>query len=63
MQVTFIAGIITFKSLGRQTFGRLQSKLFPPYFAISAVTVALQIATLKYALPGGLQRQQMTSLG
>ena len=26
---TFIAGIVTFKNLPRQTFGRLQSKLFP----------------------------------
>ena len=61
--VTFIAGLTMFKNLPRQTFGRLQSKLFPQYFALSVSTVILQLATLKYGLPIGLQREQLTSLG
>lgn len=61
--VTFVAGLVMFKNMGRQAFGRVQSKLFPKYFAISVLTLALQIGTLRYALPGGLQREQLTSLG
>ena len=63
LQVTFVAGLVQFKNLPRQQFGRLQSKLFPIYFLISIVTLALQIGTLKFALPGGLQPQQARSLG
>jgi hypothetical protein len=61
--VTFIAGLTMFKNLPRQTFGRLQSKLFPQYFALSVTTLILQLATLAYGLPIGLQREQLTSLG
>lgn len=52
-----------FKTLPRQAFGKLQAKLFPKYFLVSVLTLALQIGTLKFALPGGLPREQLTSLG
>lgn len=52
-----------FKNMGRQSFGKIQAKLFPKYFLLSILTLALQIGTLKYALPGGLQSEQQTSLG
>lgn len=44
---TFIAGITMFKNLPRQTFGKLQAKLFPKYFALSSVFLVLQLVTLK----------------
>lgn len=44
---TFVAGITMFKNLPRQTFGKLQAKLFPKYFALSSFTLALQLITLK----------------
>jgi len=44
---TFIAGITMFKNLPRKTFGRLQSKLFPKYFMLSAVAILLQLITVK----------------
>lgn len=40
---TFIAGITMFKNLPRQTFGRLQSKLFPKYFNLCSISVVLQV--------------------
>ena len=36
-----------FKNLPRQTFGKLQSKLFPKYFSLCSLTIMLQIVTLK----------------
>lgn len=54
---------VMFKNMGRQAFGKVQAKLFPKYFLLSVVTLALQIGTLKFALPIGLQREQLTSLG
>jgi len=44
---TFVAGITMFKNLPRQTFGKLQAKLFPKYFALSSIMLVLQLATLK----------------
>jgi len=44
---TFIAGITMFNNLPRQTFGRLQAKLFPKYFALSSIAILLQLVTLK----------------
>jgi len=41
---TFIGGITMFQNLPRQTFGKLQSKLFPKYFNVCAVTIALQVS-------------------
>jgi Domain of unknown function (DUF4149) len=48
---TFVLGITMFKNLPRQTFGKLQAKLFPMYFALSSVTIVLQVRSFKlYAL-------------
>lgn len=54
---------VMFKNMGRQAFGKVQAKLFPKYFLVSVLTLAVQIATLKFAMPIGLQREQLTSLG
>ena len=43
---TFVAGITMFKNLPRQTFGKLQAKLFPKYFALGSVTLILQLVSL-----------------
>lgn len=59
---TFFAGILMFKNLPRQTFGRLQSHLFPAYFCILAATIIIQAATL-YLSPAGLARPQAINLG
>ena len=44
---TFVAGITMFKNLPRRTFGSLQAKLFPKYFALSSAALVLQVATLR----------------
>jgi putative copper export protein len=46
---TFILGITMFKNLPRKTFGNLQAKLFPMYFALSSIAIILQVSTLKFA--------------
>jgi hypothetical protein len=50
---TFVAGIVMFKNLPRQMFGRLQAKLFPLYFVILATTALVAFATLAAATQGG----------
>jgi hypothetical protein len=52
---TFILGLTMFKNLPRQTFGKLQSKLFPKYFSLCSITIVLQvrynvIATLTFCI-------------
>ena len=42
---TCIAGLTMFKNLPRQTFGKLQSKLFPKYFSLCSLTIVLQVST------------------
>jgi len=42
---TFVAGITMFRNLPRQTFGKLQAKLFPKYFQLSSVCIVLQVST------------------
>ena len=59
---TFFAGILMFKNLPRQTFGKLQSHLFPAYFSIIAATLFIQAATLALS-PAGLAKPQAISLG
>lgn len=41
---TFIFGLTAFKTLPRRQFGKLQSKLFPKYFNVCALTVLLQVS-------------------
>jgi len=42
---TLVIGIVLFKQLPRQTFGRVQSKLFPIYFGVSAACILLCLGT------------------
>mmetsp|Transcript_27404 Transcript_27404/g.76930 ORF Transcript_27404/g.76930 Transcript_27404/m.76930 type:complete len:273 (-) Transcript_27404:44-862(-) len=44
---TFIFGITAFRNLPRQTFGKLQAKLFPKYFLLGSICLVLQILTLR----------------
>ena len=57
--VTFFAGIAMFKNLPRQTFGRLQSRLFPLYFSVVASCSVFALSSLYFG-PGLLQRQAVT---
>ena len=43
MYTTFIAGITMYRNLPRQTFGKLQSKLFPQYFFLCSASIVLQV--------------------
>lgn len=58
---TFFLGIAMFRSLGRQAFGRLQSKLFPIYFSVVAAATVFQAASLAFG--GGILKPQAISLG
>ena len=58
---TFFLGIAMFRSLGRQAFGRLQSKLFPIYFSVVAASTLFQAASLAFG--AGILRPQAVSLG
>ncbi|GLI65156.1 hypothetical protein VaNZ11_008608 [Volvox africanus] len=46
---TFFVGITMFKNLPRQTFGKVQSKLFPQYFALTTGANLLALVTLALA--------------
>jgi predicted membrane protein len=59
---TFIAGITMFKNLPRQTFGKVQSKLFPIYFNLGAITISLQLLTLA-KLPALMTKNVLRTLG
>eukprot|EP00929_Paragymnodinium_shiwhaense_P083988 TRINITY_DN44894_c0_g1_i1.p1 TRINITY_DN44894_c0_g1~~TRINITY_DN44894_c0_g1_i1.p1 ORF type:complete len:325 (-),score=62.57 TRINITY_DN44894_c0_g1_i1:241-1215(-) len=49
---TFVAGITMYKSLPRQTFGKLQAKLFPKYFQMGAAcSAALLLTSMRLGLP------------
>ena len=58
---TFIAGITMFQNLPRQTFGKLQAKLFPKYFALGSITLVLQLVTLR-SLPVSIQTASTKAL-
>ena len=58
---TFFLGLAMFRNLPRQTFGRLQAKLFPIYFAVVAATTLFQFASLAFG--PGLLKPQAVSLG
>jgi prepilin signal peptidase PulO-like enzyme (type II secretory pathway) len=60
---SFIFGIVAFRNLPRQTFGKLQAKLFPKYFTVSAAAPALLLATLNYLTGGAPPAKEMTLLG
>lgn len=60
---TFIAGITMFKNLPRQTFGRLQSKLFPLYFGLNAVCTTVMLGTLKFGLTSVIPAREYHLIG
>ncbi len=50
---TFVAGITMYKNLPRQTFGKLQARLFPKYFSLCSITILLQVrrVSVVFVLP------------
>ena len=56
---TFVLGITMFKNLPRQTFGKLQAKLFPKYFLLSTITIMLQVSVLSLVSVKGLNDRGM----
>ena len=58
---TFVAGITMFKNLPRQTFGKLQAKLFPKYFLLGSITLLLQLITLP-SLPATIKMASTKAL-
>lgn len=46
-----------FKNLPRQTFGRVQSKLFPIYFGLSSACSAIQLGVLLFGAAAAPQKQ------
>lgn len=60
---TFIAGLTMFKNLPRHTFGKLQSKLFPPYFALLSAANAICLSTIAFAPGSSLPKGQAIALG
>lgn len=60
---SFVLGIVAFKNLPRQTFGKLQSKLFPKYFALSTAVPGILLATLYYSTGGMPPLQEVRLLG
>ncbi|KAM2965037.1 hypothetical protein FF2_022767 [Malus domestica] len=48
---TFIGGIIMFKNLPRHQFGNLQSKMFPAYFTIVGICLAVSAGSFGYLHP------------
>jgi hypothetical protein len=59
---SFVFGIVAFRNLPRQTFGRLQSKLFPKYFTLSFIAPTLLLATLNAITGGSPPRKEMILL-
>lgn len=43
---TFIAGFVMIKNMPRQTFGKVQSKLFPLLFGLTTACSTVVLATL-----------------
>lgn len=46
---TFFVGLTMFKNMPRQTFGKVQSKLFPRYFALTTAATIVMLSTLLLA--------------
>jgi len=49
MWVLLLSPKIMFTNLGRQTFGKLQAKLFPQYFGFSALTLVVLLGTKPFS--------------
>ena len=59
---TFVAGIVMFKSLPRQTFRDVQEVLFPAYFQLHTLSIAL-VAVLAPLALATVSQQQWVLLG
>ncbi|THH19072.1 hypothetical protein EUX98_g8841 [Antrodiella citrinella] len=53
--VTFIGGVIAFKTLPRQQFGALQHRTFPIYFGISIALASTLLGLWTYSHPNVLE--------
>lgn len=60
---TFVAGIVMFKSLPRQTFRDVQEVLFPAFFKLGSLTIALQMAFVPLLFQGAAATAPLTLLG
>ena len=60
---TFVAGIVMFKSLPRQTFRDVQEVLFPAYFQQHTLAISLLFVIAPLALSGAVTNNQWTLLG
>ena len=61
MWVTFVAGLVMFKSLPRHVFGKLQAKLFPKYFQFSILWIIISLGMEVVVLYDYHQSPQMNS--
>lgn len=59
---TFVVGITMFKVIPRQTFGKIQSHLFPRYFALTTAANILVLGTLLLGPMKGAPSQVATVL-
>lgn len=58
-----VFGIVAFRTLPRQMFGTLQSKLFPKYFTVTGAAPAFMMASLYYMTQGAVPMHEMKLLG
>lgn len=58
-----VFGIVAFRNLPRQTFGKLQSKLFPKYFTVTGAAPAFLIGSLYYLMQGNVPMHEVRLLG
>lgn len=58
-----VFGIVAFRTLPRQMFGKLQSKLFPKYFTVTGAAPAFMMGTLYYLMQGSVPMHELRVLG
>lgn len=58
-----VFGVVAFRTLPRQTFGKLQSKLFPKYFTVTGAAPAFLMGTVYYLTQGNVPMHEMRLLG
>jgi hypothetical protein len=56
------AGITMFKNMPRQMFGKVQSKLFPLYFAVISACCAVLLGTVQYGHLAGAATQNVNGV-
>ena len=63
LYTTFVAGITMYKNLPRQTFGKLQAKLFPKYFAGGSISLLAMLATTQAVVGAPMVKPTLITLG